>query len=210
MRVNVGCGTTPIPGWLNLDNSLSVRLARLPIPQFLIPGNGSMTATFIRVAREENIMWADAAKHLPLPDNSVEVLYSSHMVEHLDKNEVKGFLAEAKRVLQTGGIIRLVLPDVKKPISKYLQTGDADKLVEETLLAVDKPRKLSEKIKFVLVGPRNHLWMYDGTSATKLLSAAGFSNPEVLQPGQTRITDPGPLDLFEREEESVYLEAFKL
>jgi hypothetical protein len=28
LRVNVGCGSSPTPGWVNFDNSLSVRAAR--------------------------------------------------------------------------------------------------------------------------------------------------------------------------------------
>ena len=30
MRINVGCGSTPTPGWENFDNSPSVLLARVP------------------------------------------------------------------------------------------------------------------------------------------------------------------------------------
>ena len=31
VRVNVGCGSSPTPGWVNFDNSLSVRAARWPL-----------------------------------------------------------------------------------------------------------------------------------------------------------------------------------
>ena len=42
VRINVGCGMTPTPGWTNYDNSLSVKLARRPIlasfaTRFLLP-----------------------------------------------------------------------------------------------------------------------------------------------------------------------------
>ena len=30
IRINIGCGITIIPGWQNLDNSLSVRIAKFP------------------------------------------------------------------------------------------------------------------------------------------------------------------------------------
>jgi len=28
MRVNIGCGQSPTPGWINFDNSLTVKIAR--------------------------------------------------------------------------------------------------------------------------------------------------------------------------------------
>ena len=30
MRINIGCGTSPTPGWLNFDNSMTLTLSKLP------------------------------------------------------------------------------------------------------------------------------------------------------------------------------------
>jgi hypothetical protein len=49
--------------------------------------------------------------------------------------------------------------------------------------------------------------MYDGASLARLLVGEGFEDPVRLRPGETTIADPGALDLREREEESLYLEA---
>jgi hypothetical protein len=49
--------------------------------------------------------------------------------------------------------------------------------------------------------------MYDSASLAKLLIEAGFRNPVNLPPGQTTISESGSLDLREREEESLYVEA---
>jgi hypothetical protein len=113
-------------------------------------------------------------------------------------------------VLTLGGIIRIAIPDIRKLAVEYLANLDADKFVESTLLATDSANTLGARLKFLLIGPRNHRWMYDGPSMTKLLSSEGFSDAVVLNPGATRIEDPGALDLWERHEESVYIEAFKL
>ena len=40
---------------------------------------------------------------------SADVLYSSHMIEHLNQTEMRLFLKEARRCLVSGGIIRLVV-----------------------------------------------------------------------------------------------------
>ncbi len=90
--------------------------------------------------RHYKIEYADATKKIPLKDNSVEILYSSHMLEHLDRDEVKLFLKEAWYVLKPGGIIRLVVLNLEKLVKEYLNNGDADAFVEKTLLAKNKPK----------------------------------------------------------------------
>ena len=49
-RVNVGCGRTPTPGWLNFDNSPSVRLAHLPLGLVLSRGLGRESRQFAEKA----------------------------------------------------------------------------------------------------------------------------------------------------------------
>ena len=63
------------------------------------------------------------------------------------------------------------------------------------------------KIKYLIIGDRNHQWMYDGKSLCKFLAIAGFKEPCILEPSLTTIPDPGMLDLTERLLESVYVEA---
>lgn len=131
------------------------------------------------------------------------------MVEHLDQREARDFLREASRVLVSGGIIRIGVPDISKLVAQYVQSGDADEFIESTLLTVAKPRTLGQKIRYLLVGPRHHHWMYDGKSMLKFLNTEGFASAEIVAPGQTRISDPGALDLWERFEVTVYVEAAK-
>lgn len=212
-RINVGCGMTPTLGWVNFDNSLSIKISVFPwlckilfFAKILRVPNYE----FIKFAQKNKIYWADVTKKIPLPDNSVEVLYSSHMLEHLDRSEVKIFLKEAKRVLVIGGIIRVLVPDVAKLLKNYHESGDADLFIESTHLCISKPRTLTERIRFLLVGTRQHQWMYDSNSLCNFLHICGFGDPKSLNPGHSRILNPEPLDLYEREDESLYVEAIKL
>lgn len=210
-RLNVGCGQTPTPGWKNYDNSWSVRLAHRPIAARLVGIVGRLEPwqkEFMAVARRSGIQWADVAKRIPEPDRSVAVLYSSHMVEHLDKDQVLRFLKEARRVLLPGGIIRLAVPNIRFHVDNYLQDRDADKFIGATYLTCQRPKSLLDKLKYLLVGERHHQWMYDGESLCKLLSSVGFQKPQVMEPGTTMIKEPGQLNLREREPESVFVEAF--
>ena len=87
-RLNIGCGQSPTPGWLNYDNSPAVRLAAWPgaVPVLralrLIDGGNAQFAAY---CRSHGIRYANAVKHIPQAAGSVDAIYSSHMIEHLDR-----------------------------------------------------------------------------------------------------------------------------
>jgi predicted SAM-dependent methyltransferase len=212
LRINIGCGATPTRGWRNFDNSWSVRLSKIPLLPGLLQKMGIIEDSeqqFIRFARETDIEYGDGTNGLPIQDQSVDVIYTSHVLEHLDKNEAEKFLREAFRVLRPGGIIRIVVPDIRIQIAHYNECGDADAFIEATQLCVPRPRSLAQMLRLLLVGPRHHQWMYDGKSLSALLRKHGFINADVMPVGQTKIHDHEPLDLQERASESVCVEAEK-
>jgi predicted SAM-dependent methyltransferase len=211
IRLNVGCGPSGIPGWVNLDNSLSVRLARIPGAMkalALVGLVGPPSLGYFEAVREFDIQYG-SAQHLPFRANSVEVLYSSHMLEHLDRDEARRFLAEALRVLAPSGIIRLAVPDLQMRAKAYLESGDADAFVASLHMREDAPRTYRGKLKFLVLGNRGHQWMYDAASLSALLESCGFLNARSMNAGETSIPDPGKLDLRQRIGESVYVEASK-
>lgn len=211
-RVNIGCGRTPTEGWENYDNSLSVQLCRIPVLPELLKSLRLLHRAqyeFIRFSRESEIGYADVTKGLPFADESCDVLYSSHMIEHLDRREVSIFLREARRVLRPGGIIRLVAPDITRLVERYRESGDADAFIEGTHLCAPRPRSLAHRMRILLVGTRHHQWMYDGNSLCLLLRQQGFVETAILPAGHTKIPDHQSLDLHERALESVYVEAEK-
>lgn len=211
-RLNVGCGDVPTEGWVNYDNSLAIRLAHWPFVPTVMGKLGWLTPRqqrYIKMVREIGIKYANAVKHIPEADNSVEVLYTCHMIEHLNRSEAEQFLREAHRVLAPNGIIRVALPDLRFHVENYLKDDDADAFIENLYMASPKVEGFSGKLKYLLVGERHHLWMYDGDSLCRLLKQAGFQNPRVVKAGETMIANPGKLDLAERYPESVFAEAIK-
>lgn len=205
LRVNIGCGATPTPGWVNLDNSWTVRLSRAPrwLRARLL---GPEQLAFSEAAARGGVRHASALR-LPFAAGSVEVAYASHMFEHLDRGEARAFLAELRRVLAPGGLVRLAVPDLRRLVDEYQRTGDADRLLAASYLAQERPRGLAGTLRLLLVGPRHHAWMYDEPSLVRLLGAEGFVDARAVPPGQTGIREPGALDLREREDESIYVEA---
>jgi predicted SAM-dependent methyltransferase len=212
LRVNIGCGATPTPGWLNLDNSPTVRIARHDWLLGALRKFGVLKGEqlrFAETARAADIRWLDATQELPFADDSVEVLYSSHMLEHLDGEEARAFLREVRRVLLPDGVVRLVVPDLQRLVDEYNADADADRFVRGTYLAVPRPRGITQRVRAMLYGHREHHWMYNAESLSSLLVEVGFRAPRILRPGETTITSPGQLDLRERASESLYVEARK-
>jgi len=211
-RINVGCGQTPTAGWLNFDNSWSLRLSKIPYVAELLYRVGFLEESqykFVLFARKQKIEYGDAVKGLPVSDEYCEVLYSSHMIEHLDRNEVVDFLDEAFRVLVPGGILRIAVPDIKKYVEQYNQMGDADTFIKSTHLCVNRARTFRQRFRLSWVGTRHHQWMYDGNSLVRLVEKNGFVNAEIMPAGSTKINNHQPLNLQERASNSVYVEAEK-
>lgn len=211
-KLNFGCGRTPTKGWLNFDNSPALKLSQSPFRYWM-----SKSLRLLNKEQVENIEWnkkneihfADATKALPFNDTTVDYIYTSHMIEHLLRSDVESFLKECLRVLKVGGIIRISVPDLQLAVDTYVQNKDADAFMENILVEAPPISSMKQKFRLLVVGYRHHQWMYDGDSLVKLLSKTGFQNVEVCKPGFTNMSDPDGLDLHERSEQSVYLEAVK-
>ena len=91
--VNIGCGGVYHPDWLNLD--------KLP--------------------RSEHVQSYDIGRPLPFAEATVDVCYSSHVLEHLTPEQARSFVTDCQRVLKPQGIIRLVVPDLETIVKVYLQ-----------------------------------------------------------------------------------------
>lgn len=215
LRVNLGCGQSPTPGWLNVDSSPSVRLARIPQAPAILPwARGWLLSQdqldFIDCIRKNSIVYGDVARGLPLATGSCSVVYASHVMEHLLAHEVRRFLMEIYSILAPGGIVRLVVPDLQIYVDAYQSSSDADQLIRNlNVLPPDQSSRV-RRLLATLSGHRTlHRWVYNEASLRRTLVDAGFSDPTKLMPGETTIPDPGALNLRERVWESLYMEASK-
>ena len=67
----------------------------------------------------------DLKKGIPAADDSADAVYHSHVLEHVDREAVPGFMAEALRVLKPGGVHRIVVPDFERHVRDYLSSLDS-------------------------------------------------------------------------------------
>lgn len=83
------------------------------------------------VSASPHVIPCDLRKGIPLANQSVEVVYQSHILEHFKKDGAAALINECSRVLKPGGVIRIVVPDLEMIVRNYL-------LYLEKCLANDK------------------------------------------------------------------------
>jgi len=58
-------------------------------------------------------------KELPIEGNSAELIYLSHILEHIDNDSAQYILNESYRTLKPGGTIRIVAPDIDREFKAW-------------------------------------------------------------------------------------------
>lgn len=146
----------------------------------------------------DNIMLHDLRRGIPFEDDSVDVVYHSHLLEHLDKDVGEEFLTEARRVLKPGGVHRIVVPDLEVRVRRYLKHLDEvnsdqadpathDDYIEEILeqsvrreaVGTSRQNRVRRRIENLILGDarsrgETHQWMYDSVSLPAKVRAVGF------------------------------------
>jgi SAM-dependent methyltransferase len=194
IKINIGSGLSGIPGWLNLDNSPTITLSRIPVANRLLK----------TPAWPRDVQRYDVRKGLRFADRSVRYIYSSHTFEHFTDAEALAIAKECFRVLAPEGILRIVVPDLALIVQEYL-ADPSPKAAQNFLSRLS----LNHSIHDVIHPGSNHSQMFDGKALVHLLREAGFEQPEVLSFGKSAIPEIAQLDLEVRRGESLYVEACK-
>lgn len=120
----------------------------------------------------------DMTESLPFPDDSVTMIYTSHLLEHLTSPQIKNLLGECRRVLKPGGILSVAVPDVKIYLDAYYNSRELDR--EKFFRCIEGRVALSpENIKLDCVnymaymGGAHH-YMFDEECLLARLRQAGF------------------------------------
>jgi predicted SAM-dependent methyltransferase len=188
LALNIGCGPCGKPEWINAD-----------IDDY--PG--------------VNCTW-DCRKSLPFPDRSAKCIFTEHFVEHLDySEEIPYFFSECHRVLEPGGVIRIIVPDAGKYLESYCRDGwdDLAKVRQLGPGLVDGAygSKYNTKMELVNVVFRQyfeHKFAWDYETMQFVLRRYGFSDVHCQCFGQS-IVEGLAIDMPERASESLYVEAVK-
>jgi SAM-dependent methyltransferase len=200
--INLGCGLSVAPGWINLDNSPNARLVKYPLLRWGLWKLGVLSNFHYAVQWPESITIVDLRKPLPFADGTIDYVYSSHFLEHLSVDDARRLLREVFRVLKRGGLMRIVVPDLALGVRQYvtaLETNPHDTQAAPTFL---------NWLQLSRPGLRDpHLWMYDAPSLSAMLGEIGFARTAVCEFRKGSVPDCDILD--NRPEDSLHLEAEK-
>lgn len=75
--------------------------------------------------QSKQVRQVDLLKKLPYKNDSFDVVYCSHFIEHLHLDMIQNFFSECQRVLKPKGLIRIVLPDFENIAREYLKNIDS-------------------------------------------------------------------------------------
>lgn len=132
--------------------------------------------------------YLDCTVPWPVPDGSVQYVYSDNVIEHLPLAAGRAMLEQAHRVMQPGGVIRIVTPDIRKHVELYLSgtqalEGDVAKEYRDLGLVVDHAIDLVR----IPIGSFGHHegYVYDFEVLESELKRAGFHSVVQCEMGES-------------------------
>lgn len=146
MKLHVGCEKVYLNNWINID---------LDSPK----------ADLIH----------DLRQPLPYEDNSVDLIYNEHFIEHLTAEEGVNLLKEMLRILKKGGIIRIATPDLDYLVFKYFFRWKKQEWIEKYGYSHIETKAEMMNAVFHYWG---HKWIYNFEEMNRRLYQAGFEKTQ--------------------------------
>ena len=211
LKLNIGCSPGgQFKGYVNIDNSPSILIGKFSaIKKFLrtlrIIDESKLIADWSGIIR------CDVSKGIHYGNETVDKIYSSHLLEHLPRDKGIIFLKECYRILKFDGVMRLVVPDLLFHAEQYVETTRAlirreelpnDRITHDTFLdtiygAYLKKRRYGAE----------HYYMYDLPTLVSILKYSGFENIKNCKFKEGADKELASFD--SRPNESLHLECIK-
>jgi len=173
-KLHVGCGTNRFDGWINADID----------------------------PRADMIVFLQ--KKLPFGSNSLEIIYSEHVLEHVSYARCVFFLKEAYRTLKPNGVIRISMPDLDYLIDSYQNNWKEMEWISWPEYSFIKTRAEMINIAFRWWG---HQHLYNKEELARALREAGFTTFAFQEYGKSEFKDL--IGLETRSDSKLIAEAIK-
>lgn len=153
-KLHVGCGNNFIIGWLNTDY--------LP--------------------RRINVYRLDITKRMPFKKNTFDLIYSEHLIEHVNLNSAAYFLSECFRVLKPGGKIRICTPDINFLFSLFMNKNELSRNYVDWFIDENRNSHLNNNIYVInmFFSSWGHKFIYDANSLKSILLDSGFKDIQLV------------------------------
>jgi predicted SAM-dependent methyltransferase len=122
-------------------------------------------------------VWANLTDPLPFRDNSVDVFYSHHVIEHLPEAHLPVHCREMFRCLKPGGFIRIGGPNGDNAMKKFVE-GDSAWFSDFP----ESRKSMGGRLSNFILCSGEHLSILTFSYLTELLTAAGFAQIQQCRP----------------------------
>jgi predicted SAM-dependent methyltransferase len=160
-KLQLGANRNGLEGWLNTD-------------LHTIPGKAFSM---------------DVSKPFPIPDQSIDFIFSEHLIEHIPSHIGAHMLKECKRILKPSGVLRVATPDLNvllgllKDDLNEAQQKYISSFVELCLYDYT-PKNGLEVVNHAFKG-WGHQFLYTENHLIDALMTAGFSDIKRVAIGQS-------------------------
>lgn len=144
----------------------------------------------------------DVRKGIPLPENSVDKIYSSHVLEHIPFKDLIILLNEMYRVLKKGGELSVSVPDASLFINSYVNKKRFQPEGGFYPPAVVDTGSFIDQINYIAYMNQEHKYLFDKENLVNTLKKIPFKKVNL------RDFDKD-LDILGRDSESIYAVALK-
>jgi predicted SAM-dependent methyltransferase len=144
----------------------------------------------------------DLKRGIPLKQGSVDVIYTSHMLEHFNYHDLISFIKECHRVLKPNGEFIVCVPNSRCYIEAYIDGNyfrDPNDFYQPARVDTGS---LIDQINYVAYMSDQHKYMFDEENLVNTLKKVEFSSVSL------RSFD-GEIDIEERKYGSIYALAVK-
>ena len=94
LKLHLGCGDDYLEGMINVDGNIN----------------------------RKKELWLDLRNRLPFSDQSADLIYCSHTLDHLFPYDAVALLKERQRVIAAAGVVRLAVPSTERCLA--IAAGD--------------------------------------------------------------------------------------
>ena len=153
---------------------------------------------------EIEICWDIVKKKYPIPDNSLEGIYTEHCLEHIPFGSFNENCKEFFRMLKSSGHVRIIMPDGELYLDIYQERKNGGK---KEMPYEDGYITPMARINGIFRN-HGHLFIYDFQTVKKILGEIGFMDikKETYRSGRMSAL---LIDTDWRADESLYVEATK-
>lgn len=153
--------------------------------------------------RDRNVRYLlDFTRPLPLADKSISGAFCEHVLEHLSIPDAHLLLSELARVLEPGGVLRVIVPDAAWVVKMYSEQPDRLAQLRRTRFGTTM-----EAVNDYFRQRYEHQFLHDYRTMEEFLLAAGFREVRRASYAEGAWSKDIVLDDKKYQEESLYVEA---